>query len=465
MATKLNFTGDNLVWSNSLELASVDPNLVTDSTQIPAIEPRSYYYEDSTAESANFGKSGKFKPDIRHPQNPSSSSTRLRVEAQFRNTIHRTARKIRWSISIFIPITTNILKIGTTTWMQWHAGQSIDPSSPSWRIDTNYIESLDKFTFEIVMRFGSGASLNWMRATIGEATKGVWHHFIVDHFFHPTYEPSNPEATNGSSVVWYNGNIARLLNRNTLLPFVIPETQSSQDEAGPSKGKFLRERDIFGNASSPTNNSVFIYEGKTVYGDGYNIDLKYIKFGIMNSVISGENWYPSSPTPRTLRNTTDPEAPYYVDLDLYGYGKLDFYIDNMNWDVSEDPDWQWMSRISYNRSQPNEFHQAYIQVPVDPFLVNLIARLESGASGGGTVTDLTGTSPYAEGENVMIQAVADSGYTFLRWENSGVSISTSATFVFTVPADNSVLVAVFRNDNPTPVVGGKFPARKPTIIV
>ena len=65
---------------------------------------------------------------------------------------------------------------------------------------------------------------------------------------------------------------------------------------------------------------------------------------------------------------------------------------------------------------------------------------------GGTAYDVTGASPYSEGEVVSIQAVAASGYQFAGWAAPAGSLANayaSAT-TFTMPAQNVVVTATFQ---------------------
>jgi uncharacterized repeat protein (TIGR02543 family) len=65
---------------------------------------------------------------------------------------------------------------------------------------------------------------------------------------------------------------------------------------------------------------------------------------------------------------------------------------------------------------------------------------------GGTAHDVTGTSPYMQGEIVSIQAVAATGYQFVRWTASagtGANVLAAATN-FTMPAQNVVVTANFQ---------------------
>jgi len=63
----------------------------------------------------------------------------------------------------------------------------------------------------------------------------------------------------------------------------------------------------------------------------------------------------------------------------------------------------------------------------------------------GTATDVTSTSPYAEGEVVSIQAAAASGYEFLRWTATAGSFSNanSSSTMFQMPAQDVTVTATF----------------------
>jgi len=64
---------------------------------------------------------------------------------------------------------------------------------------------------------------------------------------------------------------------------------------------------------------------------------------------------------------------------------------------------------------------------------------------GGTATDVTGASPYYEGEVVSIQAAYASGYQFVRWQATAGSFSNANSQVtsFTMPAADVTVTAVF----------------------
>jgi uncharacterized repeat protein (TIGR02543 family) len=65
---------------------------------------------------------------------------------------------------------------------------------------------------------------------------------------------------------------------------------------------------------------------------------------------------------------------------------------------------------------------------------------------GGTAYDVTGASPYSEGEVVSIQAVAASGYQFAGWAAPAGAFANAyaAATTFTMPAQNVVVTATFQ---------------------
>jgi len=65
---------------------------------------------------------------------------------------------------------------------------------------------------------------------------------------------------------------------------------------------------------------------------------------------------------------------------------------------------------------------------------------------GGTVGDITGTSPYNEGEVVSIQAIAALGYQFAGWAAPAGSFANylALSTTFTMPAQNVVVTANFQ---------------------
>jgi hypothetical protein len=71
---------------------------------------------------------------------------------------------------------------------------------------------------------------------------------------------------------------------------------------------------------------------------------------------------------------------------------------------------------------------------------------------GGTSTDLTDESPYAEGTEVSIKAEANEGYGFVNWTApAGVfGNATAAETIFTMPAQNVTVTANFEEVSPPP---------------
>ena len=64
---------------------------------------------------------------------------------------------------------------------------------------------------------------------------------------------------------------------------------------------------------------------------------------------------------------------------------------------------------------------------------------------GGTATDVTGAPPYGEGEVVSIQAVAASGYQFVRWTATAGAFSNAnaASTIFQMPGADVTVTATF----------------------
>jgi uncharacterized repeat protein (TIGR02543 family) len=65
---------------------------------------------------------------------------------------------------------------------------------------------------------------------------------------------------------------------------------------------------------------------------------------------------------------------------------------------------------------------------------------------GGTVADLTATSPYDQGEVVSIQAIAASGYRFVGWSAGAGSFASGSapTTTFTMPGQDITVTATFQ---------------------
>ena len=74
------------------------------------------------------------------------------------------------------------------------------------------------------------------------------------------------------------------------------------------------------------------------------------------------------------------------------------------------------------------------------FELNLLAE----PAEGGAVTDISGEGSYEENATVPIKAVPSDGYRFLSWtDEDGTEVSGSASFDYTMPADNITLTANF----------------------
>jgi uncharacterized repeat protein (TIGR02543 family) len=77
----------------------------------------------------------------------------------------------------------------------------------------------------------------------------------------------------------------------------------------------------------------------------------------------------------------------------------------------------------------------------DAYILNMAASPVM----GGTATDVTGASSYAEDENVSIQAVAASGYQFVRWTATAGAFSNAnaPSTIFEMPAQDVTVTATF----------------------
>ena len=107
--------------------------------------------------------------------------------------------------------------------------------------------------------------------------------------------------------------------------------------------------------------------------------------------------------------------------------------------------------ISANRTLVANFKQAVVNYTV---AVSAEPTLAGSVSGGGT---------YASGTSVTTKATANKGYEFVNWTEGGKEVSKSASYVFTISA-NRTLVANFKSTTPVykitleanPVDGGTF---------
>ncbi|KUO79036.1 MAG: hypothetical protein APF81_23305 [Desulfosporosinus sp. BRH_c37] len=80
-------------------------------------------------------------------------------------------------------------------------------------------------------------------------------------------------------------------------------------------------------------------------------------------------------------------------------------------------------------------------------LNNSNLNLEAIMSAGGTVIDNTSAGPYSAGTTVSVTATANSGYIFESWTLDGNVVSTNATFDYIMSAEDTTLVANFKNSD------------------
>ncbi len=80
------------------------------------------------------------------------------------------------------------------------------------------------------------------------------------------------------------------------------------------------------------------------------------------------------------------------------------------------------------------------------FTVNPVSytlTLQASPGDGGTVSDNSGGGPYEAGTEVNVTAAAAEGYSFSNWSVNGTVVSTTAVYVYSMPAANTTLVANF----------------------
>jgi hypothetical protein len=97
------------------------------------------------------------------------------------------------------------------------------------------------------------------------------------------------------------------------------------------------------------------------------------------------------------------------------------------------------SSINFNNTtnnQGNTTRAAALTVNPKPYTITVRAS----PSTYGTVS---GGGKFAEGTSHTVTATPNSGHTFFHWTNNGRVVSTSASYIFTLSA-NVTLVAVFR---------------------
>lgn len=67
---------------------------------------------------------------------------------------------------------------------------------------------------------------------------------------------------------------------------------------------------------------------------------------------------------------------------------------------------------------------------------------------GGTAVDNTNAGPYTVGTQVSLSAIPQPGYNFWQWRKGNEVVSTNANFIYTMPAENVVLTALFQLAEP-----------------
>lgn len=77
------------------------------------------------------------------------------------------------------------------------------------------------------------------------------------------------------------------------------------------------------------------------------------------------------------------------------------------------------------------------EAPVENYTLTLTA------SHSGAARTLTGGGTYTAGTRIYVRTTGNTGYTFQRWEKDGTTVSTTASFYYTMPAEDVTLTAVY----------------------
>ncbi|MDD4802638.1 MAG: S-layer homology domain-containing protein [Syntrophomonas sp.] len=77
--------------------------------------------------------------------------------------------------------------------------------------------------------------------------------------------------------------------------------------------------------------------------------------------------------------------------------------------------------------------------------------VQANPTGGGSAADSIASGPYEEGASVEVIATANAGYEIVSWTSSETIVSTEASFVYTMPAANTILTANFLPEGYVPV--------------
>ena len=93
--------------------------------------------------------------------------------------------------------------------------------------------------------------------------------------------------------------------------------------------------------------------------------------------------------------------------------------------------------FKYQGGSSNDYYLSLdnVMVRANGYTISLTANT------GGTIT---GAGTYAAGSNITVTATASEGYTFTNWTESGIVVSTDASYNFTVEADRSLVANFLR---------------------
>ncbi len=152
----------------------------------------------------------------------------------------------------------------------------------------------------------------------------------------------------------------------------------------------------------------------------------------------------------TVTPPTKTEYSTGDSLDTAGMVVTANYTDNTTRDVTQaatlsgfDSSAAWQVTVTVSYTEKDVTKTATFTVTIlEPAATTYTISVSADPSEGGTVT---GSGEYAENASVTVTAVANSGYSFVKWTENGEQVSTDASYTFTATADRT-LVAVFEEN-------------------
>jgi len=184
-------------------------------------------------------------------------------------------------------------------------------------------------------------------------------------------------------------------------------------------------------------------EGMITYEPGLDIMSRFMYLQNFQSYViieSDEEYYAEVYTDALnfLHDRSALVTLYDVDYDYFKIYHTDF-LTPANYDSNIDP----------TANSTAEKSNGTLTFEVDGFsrytvLQNLYElALEVDPIGAGTAENLTGDGPFAAGTQLDLLATAESGWQFANWEKDGANIYGNESFLYTMPAEDVTLTAIF----------------------